>query len=591
MEGKKILMSLCMAMLLSVSTWAATYVVHPNGFGDYPTIQAAINAVGTGDHILLTDGTFTGPGNRNIDFKGKAITVRSQSGDPNLCIIDCQGAPGNPRRGFKFVTGEGPNSALRNVTITNGYVDSTLADDKGGGILCKKYVNMPLMVPSEPTISNCIITGNTATSHGGGMYASECSPILYRCTFSDNFSGWEGGGLYYVASGIRSPRVEYCTFSENGSAGHGGGMCYGCWDSMFCACLVENCNFVHNHAADDGGGLALFGTDNTIEDCVFTNNHTPAHGGGMTDMSDNATLVRCSFSNNLADTYGGGLSVFDPDCQVVNCTFSNNVSREGGGVYNGAGNSTMTNCLLSGNVADVNGGGICHHGSTSTLTNCTLSDNSAPLNGGGIHLGVKAYSSNTIVNNTIIAFSTQGQAVTCDLGSLATLTFCDVYGNAGGDWVGCIAGQLGISGNIMADPCFVGYPMISYWKLDEGFGSTANDSANGNDGTIAGATWTTGKVDAALLFHGSTSDRVRVPHSSSLNITGQFAAEAWIKATGADSYAAIVEKYSGSTSKGFSLYLSNGKLRLSIYSGASGTKDVIGTSDLRDNTWHHVVGL
>jgi hypothetical protein len=35
-----------------------------------------------------------------------------------------------------------------------------------------------------------------------------------------------------------------------------------------------------------------------------------------------------------------------------------------------------------------------------------------------------------------------------------TLVCCDIYGNAGGDWVGPIAGQLGIDGNIWADPLF-----------------------------------------------------------------------------------------------------------------------------------------
>jgi hypothetical protein len=34
------------------------------------------------------------------------------------------------------------------------------------------------------------------------------------------------------------------------------------------------------------------------------------------------------------------------------------------------------------------------------------------------------------------------------------LTCCDVYGNQGGDWIGCIADQYGTAGNISADPLF-----------------------------------------------------------------------------------------------------------------------------------------
>jgi hypothetical protein len=38
--------------------------------------------------------------------------------------------------------------------------------------------------------------------------------------------------------------------------------------------------------------------------------------------------------------------------------------------------------------------------------------------------------------------------------STITLTGSDIYGNTGGDWKGCIAGQLGVDGNICLDPQF-----------------------------------------------------------------------------------------------------------------------------------------
>jgi hypothetical protein len=49
-----------------------------------------------------------------------------------------------------------------------------------------------------------------------------------------------------------------------------------------------------------------------------------------------------------------------------------------------------------------------------------------------------------------------------------------------------------------SDPSLVGY-----WPFEEGTGTTTKDlSGNGNDGTIYGATWTTGKVVSALSFDG-----------------------------------------------------------------------------------------
>ena len=72
--------------------------------------------------------------------------------------------------------------------------------------------------------------------------------------------------------------------------------------------------------------------------------------------------------------------------------------------------------------------------------------------------------------------------------------------------------------------------LIAHWKLDEGSGAVAYDSAGTNDGTlINGPTWTTGIIDGALDFDG-VDDYVDVGNDSSLMTTGDLTIIAWIKA-------------------------------------------------------------
>ncbi len=46
----------------------------------------------------------------------------------------------------------------------------------------------------------------------------------------------------------------------------------------------------------------------------------------------------------------------------------------------------------------------------------------------------------------------------CEAGGAATFTCSDVFGNQGGDWSGCIAGQNGVNGNISLNPRFCNPP-------------------------------------------------------------------------------------------------------------------------------------
>jgi predicted outer membrane repeat protein len=263
----------------------ATIFVNPDGSGDLPTIQAAIEAAVEGDEIVLTDGVFRGEGNYLINFRGKAITVRSQSDDPGRCVIDCEGVPGSTdyRLGFHFRSFEGSDSVVEGITVTQGW------SVVGAAIRCFR---------GSPLVRNCVFENNVA-QQGGAI----------NCQLS--------------------------------------------------SAVFENCVIVNSRATEFPGGGAFVG---------------------------------------------------DADVVFRGCTISHNES------------------------------GV---------------DPSGDRQGGGISIHAQSFATSfVIIEHCIVSHSSRGEAIYCDERSTATISCTDIFGNAGGDWVGCIADQAGQNGNLSADPIF-----------------------------------------------------------------------------------------------------------------------------------------
>jgi len=70
-----VMLSFFLSVSLTFTCSAATIIVHADGSGDYPTIQAAIDAANEGDTVEVWPGTYTGDGNRDIDPNGKNLTL------------------------------------------------------------------------------------------------------------------------------------------------------------------------------------------------------------------------------------------------------------------------------------------------------------------------------------------------------------------------------------------------------------------------------------------------------------------------------------------------------------------------------------
>ena len=463
---------------------AAVYVVNPEGSGDFPTIQAAIDACIAGDVVALTGGTFTGPGNRDIDFLGKAITVRSGSGNPADCRIDCEGNFYFPHRGFHFHSGEGESARIESISITGGYAFSSGSYEYGGGgILFEEE--------SYPVISNCIFVENYATYGGGCLSKTGSAPLLEDCAFLRNVGKGGAGILIFEAS---SAILHDCQFTDNVAEEGGGGggiLAYGAmFEAIRCTfegnhargggavafalskAFIDQCTFQGNSAGMAGAVDADYGSTLRIRDCLFSENNAEVTGGLFGYRTEGLDVLGCTFRNNTSYEGGSGAEFRECTVNVRFCVFENNLSdRDTGGLRLGSGTADLEDCAFF----DNEGSGIAAAHSELSLTRCTFYGNTARTGAAiratytapvitdctivGNHgetggAALRLWGTSAEINWTLIAFNTGGEAVQYNQGALLQFSRCDIYGNEGGDWIGSFANQFGYYGNVSADPLF-----------------------------------------------------------------------------------------------------------------------------------------
>jgi len=279
----------CLALLLLISSVNFLRAATINVPADQPTIQDAINVAVTGDIVLVAPGTYS----ENINFMGKAITVKS-SGGSKVTIID----GGKLAPVVTFASAETSKSVLNGFTLQNGSSTFNSQYD-GGGV----YISS-----ASPTVSNNVIQNNTACNGGGGIAVEFSSARILNNLIKNNSQSGCSGGI------------------------GGGGIAVGGAGSAY----IFGNRIMNNTWPGNGGGITLFAAGNpTLENNTISGNSSSGgQGGGIWIVNgSSALIVQNLFYGNTA-SQGGAIYFSIPS--GVDIVLVNNTIVGGSGVTQGS---------------------------------------------------------------------------------------------------------------------------------------------------------------------------------------------------------------------------------------------------------------
>ena len=381
--------------------------------GDYPTIQAAVNASNSGDVVQVAAGTYGD------------VTHQPGNGDTTRCAVIMKSGI--------TIDGAGPGQTIIN------------ADSLGRGFHCQRVTNA--------TIRDLTVRRAYAPVHGAGIFMRDTSSVsVFNCEIKDCF---DGGVIYLNGS---SGSLNLCTITNNLSK-QGGGVAI----EDRCSPNVTNCTISGNKAPVAGGLFIRAFCAPRIDNCTIANNQLNSAngaGGGVAVLNSNPTFVNTKILNNVGDGIGGGIEIVDNAVVAMSgCTIQGNSTSAsygpGGGVYLEFSSLAMDNCLISRNTiagSGSDGAGIfAFFANAITLSKVTIAANANNSGQVGAAGGIAVWFASPTIEKTIIAFNNPGKALVClDAGDNPVVSCSDIYGNQGGN---AICGTDG-GHNFSLDPLF-----------------------------------------------------------------------------------------------------------------------------------------
>ena len=269
------------------------------------------------------------------------------------------------------------------------------------------------------TLQNLHVTGGHTTDAGGGIKLEGGSLTLNNVTIDKNQAAYGGGVFQDGATGTVTAIDS--VISDNTASFHGGGM------YTAGSATLTNCTLANNEAGNHGGGLHVNSGTASLTGGAFNGNHALGGNGGAVSVNDGLTIVGTTFFRNVATGTGpavgsgGAVSQWNADktVSISGATFNANVAQSrGGAVFTQSSFLTLTATTFTENQVDsggvleyVYGGGVYTGGGldgshltfTSNLVNCT---GSLICSGGGLYIqrpstskGISSISSSTFDGN------------------------------------------------------------------------------------------------------------------------------------------------------------------------------------------------
>lgn len=456
---------------------------------EYPTIQAAFDAAADGDTIAIAAGTYyeydlvlgDGAEIMNVSIIGDtladgmpAVTIDAQGQGRVISVGG--GANGQTQSTYQFanliITGGayvpvgGGISSSYGLTLENCTVTNNMAIVQGGGLW---NTGSKGFTRSQPIINGCRFIDNTAPKgKGGAMGFFYAEATLTDCIVSANTADVAGGIYIYD---LASAELTDCVVCGNTSANTS--QIVGEWSDLGGTCVMPLC------ADDDGDGVP--------DDCLSDDDgilHVPDEYASISgalktamdgdtiliaagtyapslpmDTAGRAITIRGELNADgspatILDGAGGNQGMFHcvsgegPDTVFEQLHMTNGYAGFGGGMFIYEASPTVNNCVFSNNSSAYAGGAVYCEGASPTFADCTFINNEANQYnyvysfGGGAICSAPLYGSVVVGHISLIdcvfedniahsgSYSQGGGAVTL-YGSSLTVDKCVITGNVG----------------------------------------------------------------------------------------------------------------------------------------------------------------